>query len=387
MQRAFLFSLTVCVAGLFRSHLVHGDYLGDYRTVDVIREYGYEAEEYSVVTEDGYILALTHIKSNSTKLPVLMMHGVLAASEQWVLKGPGQDLAFLLADEGHDVWLGDQRGNHYSRNHVKYNTSQSEYWDFSFHEAGMYDLPAFINTILNYTGSEQIHYVGHSMGTSVYYVMCSLRPEYNHLVRTAVHLAPVVYGLRKTLTSSLQLMLQNAEDIAGVLKKQNIHEFLPRNSRNQRMIDNVCSERNKFLCLFMVGQIYGPETYITNTTKLRNYLKSLQSGTSIKTMLHLTQIFRSKNFAQFDYGKKQNYEIYNDKDAPDYPLDKVTSPVALFYSDQDAFVDDSSIERLTRALPNVVITASIPNYNHIDVLFADNAPAVLFQSILKLLNV
>ncbi|KAG8262755.1 hypothetical protein J6590_047275 [Homalodisca vitripennis] len=320
-------------------------------------------------------------------MPVLMMHGVLAASEQWVLKGPGQDLAFLLADEGHDVWLGDQRGNHYSRSHVKYNTSQPEYWDFSFHEAGMYDLPAFINTILNYSGSEQIHYVGHSMGTSVYYVMCSLRPEYNHLVRTAVHLAPVVYGLRKSLTSSLQLMLQNAEDLADVLKKQNIHEFLPRTSRNQRMIDNVCSERNKFLCLFMVGQIYGPETYITNTTKLRNYLKSLQSGTSIKTMLHLTQIFRSKNFAQFDYGKKQNYEIYNDKNAPDYPLDKVTSPVALFYSDQDAFVDESSIERLTRALPNVVITASIPNYNHIDVLFADNAPAVLFQPILKLLTV
>ncbi|XP_046662334.1 gastric triacylglycerol lipase-like [Homalodisca vitripennis] len=104
-------------------------------------------------------------------------------------------------------------------------------------------------------------------------------------------------------------------------------------------------------------------------------------------MLHLTQIFRSKNFAQFDYGKKQNYEIYNDKNAPDYPLDKVTSPVALFYSDQDAFVDESSIERLTRALPNVVITASIPNYNHIDVLFADNAPAVLFQPILKLLTV
>lgn len=60
--------------------------------MDVIRSYGYKAAEHTVVTEDGYILTLTQIKTKSTKMPVLMMHGVIAASDQWVLKGPGQDL-------------------------------------------------------------------------------------------------------------------------------------------------------------------------------------------------------------------------------------------------------------------------------------------------------
>ncbi|KAG8262756.1 hypothetical protein J6590_047276 [Homalodisca vitripennis] len=38
MQRAFLFSVTVCVVGLLSSHRVHGDHLGEYRT----KIYSYE---------------------------------------------------------------------------------------------------------------------------------------------------------------------------------------------------------------------------------------------------------------------------------------------------------------------------------------------------------
>lgn len=38
-------------------------------------------------------------------------------------------LAYLLADAGYDVWLGNVRGNTYSR-HLRYTRKQKQFWDF-----------------------------------------------------------------------------------------------------------------------------------------------------------------------------------------------------------------------------------------------------------------
>lgn len=37
--------------------------------------------------------------------------------------------AFLLADAGYDVWLGNYRGSEYSEGHTYLNISQKEYWN------------------------------------------------------------------------------------------------------------------------------------------------------------------------------------------------------------------------------------------------------------------
>ena len=64
---------------------------------------------------------------------------------------PSESLAYILADSGFDVWLGNNRGTTYSREHVNYTIHDKEFWDFSFHEMGVYDLPAEIDYILNIT--------------------------------------------------------------------------------------------------------------------------------------------------------------------------------------------------------------------------------------------
>jgi len=64
---------------------------------------------------------------------------------------------------------------------------------YSFHEMGIYDLPATIDYILEYTNHSQLYYIGHSMGTCMFFVMCSIRPEYNYKIRLQISLAPIAY--------------------------------------------------------------------------------------------------------------------------------------------------------------------------------------------------
>lgn len=63
----------------------------------------------------------------------------------------------------------------------------------SWHEIGYYDLPAMIDYILKKTGHSQLYYIGHSQGTTSFYVMGSERPEYNAKIKAMINLAPVAF--------------------------------------------------------------------------------------------------------------------------------------------------------------------------------------------------
>jgi len=39
-------------------------------------------------------------------------------------------VGFILSDAGFDVWMGNVRGNTYSRAHVKYKPSDAEFWQW-----------------------------------------------------------------------------------------------------------------------------------------------------------------------------------------------------------------------------------------------------------------
>lgn len=108
--------------------------------------------------------------------------------------GPDSGLGYHLYDNGYDVWLGNCRGNRYSRSHAKLNPNTDKaYWSFSWHEIGMYDLPAMIDAVLAKTGYQKLSYFGHSQGTTSFFVMASSRPEYNDKIHLMSALAPVAF--------------------------------------------------------------------------------------------------------------------------------------------------------------------------------------------------
>ena len=80
------------------------------------------------------------------------MHGIIDSSDCWLVNGK-KSPAILAAKQGYEVWLGNQRGNKYSRLHLFKDaddikpdimSGQKTFWDFSFQEVGQYDLVAII---------------------------------------------------------------------------------------------------------------------------------------------------------------------------------------------------------------------------------------------------
>jgi pimeloyl-ACP methyl ester carboxylesterase len=93
------------------------------------------------------------------------MHGLLDSSDTFIINEETSALAFVLANRGYDVWLGNNRGNKHSKKHVSLDSKDDQFWDYTFEEMAIFDLPAGFKYIYEQT-NQKIIYIGHSEGTA-----------------------------------------------------------------------------------------------------------------------------------------------------------------------------------------------------------------------------
>lgn len=82
----------------------------------------------------------------------------------------------------------------YSRNHSRIDDTQEGFWDFSFHEMGVYDAAAQIDYINRLTNKKVI-YIGFSMGATVGTIYATTYPETaEDKVEVFIMLAPFIFA-------------------------------------------------------------------------------------------------------------------------------------------------------------------------------------------------
>ncbi|XP_045504650.1 gastric triacylglycerol lipase-like [Colias croceus] len=366
-------------------------------TPQLIASHGYTSESHTIVTSDGYILTVHRIpySKNSTtrtspRKTVLLHHGLLGSSADWIIPGPQKGLAYILSEAGYDVWLANVRGNTYSRAHVSLNSDTFEFWNFTFHEVSQHDLPAVIDYIMEKKGwDSKINYIGHSMGTTILFAMLSTKTQYNKVLRAGFALAPVAYMTH--IESPIKLLAKYSNNLEYLLKLLGANEFLPQNAVLRWLSKHAC-EINKFeeaICENSMFVLCGHDQRQFNKTLLPLMLSHVPAGASTKTLVHYAQeIKNAGRFQQFDYGPEGNFKHYGNLSPPQYPIHKITLPIALLSSENDWLAGDVDVTNLYVQLPNPIEHYIVPlkEFNHIDFLWAIDAPTLVYAKLLELLE-
>ncbi|XP_077057331.1 gastric triacylglycerol lipase [Siphateles boraxobius] len=357
---------------------------------EIITHWGYTAEEFEVVTEDGYILSVNRIPhgiknkdGKEAKPVVLLQHGLLAAGSNWVTNLPNTSLGFLLADAGFDVWMGNSRGNTWSRKHVSLDPKQKTYWKFSHDEMAKKDLPAVINFITKTTGQEQIFYVGHSQGTTIAFMAFSTMPELASKIKMFFALAPVAtVGLTKSTMTKLSVIPEFLIwDLFG--RK----DFMPQNELIKFFATEFCSKKPlSVLCGNIFFLLCGFDEKNLNMTRTPVYTTHCPAGTSVQNMIHWAQAVKSSKLMAYDYGKAGNMAHYNQSTPPLYNVRDMTVPTALWSGGQDTLADPQDVAVLLTQIPKLMYHRNIEHWEHLDFIWGLDAPQEMYGKMIEIMR-
>ena len=153
--------LSLLASTLISAH--DGDFTKSFK--DICSENGKGYETHKVTTSDGYINTLFRVP-NPGKPPVFFQHGILDSADGWIMNHGNVAPAFYAHSQGYDVWLGNSRGNKYSKEHKSFDPKKEDYWQFDWQDMGDYDVPAALDFVIQSTGYKKVAYVGHSQGTT-----------------------------------------------------------------------------------------------------------------------------------------------------------------------------------------------------------------------------
>lgn len=175
--------------------------------------------------------------------------------------------------------MGNCRGNRYSTAHVSLSTSEDAFWRFSWDQIGEFDLPAMIDYVIAQTGQPRIQYIGHSQGTTVFWVMCNLRPSYNSKI-LAMHALAGAAWMHNTLSPFTRWLATFLTTTEQALEELGQHYFAPTDEAQIQGGFDDCQDGapNQDMCaniIFLIAGFNPAEMNMVSGTEVMRLLKAI----------------------------------------------------------------------------------------------------------------
>ena len=349
---------------------------------DITEKKGYQCSTHYVTTEDGYILTMFNIKNKKQPgKPVLMVHGVYATADGFVINVNGKAPAFSLADAGYDVWLPNTRGTFHSQAHKYLDLDSKEFWSWTAIETARYDLPAVVQFVKEFTSQEQVGYIGHSLGGSMMFFVLAVKPELEKDLSIVISLSST---LAKFKSESLLMNLITSDfsietmDFLGV----------------KQVLEKPTLFMTKFLQAFpnfaywITWDRYDPLLHGDSVSSLAYYSYKYSGGTSLENLRFLRRVMDSPSYelSHWDFGEQKNLDIYGKPRIGKVEYSNIRAKVALLGGLYDLVVKPGDIERFARLLPQESLVFKKLNYQHDHCSFLFSSDQKYMEDVLSLLK-
>ncbi|PIC27693.1 hypothetical protein B9Z55_019868 [Caenorhabditis nigoni] len=372
-------------------------------TPEVIKSWGYPVEVHNVTTKDGFILQLHRIPygrdspisslDDRPRPVIFLQHGFLCSSFDWVANLPHQSAGFVFADAGFDVWLGNFRGNTYSRKHVTLNPDKDrEFWNWSWDQISEYDLPAMIGKALEVSGAESLYYTGFSMGTLTMFAKLSVDPSFSRYIKKYFALAPV--GTIKHARGVFSFLGRHfGANYQEYVTKYGSDELFGSSWLFKKVVKYTCGlfDTLEELCSDITMLFVGTSSDHWNQTRVPVYLAHTPAGSSSNVMAHLDQMFSYGGTPAYDMGEEKNLKKYGQKLPPQYNFTSISDiPIHLFWSEDDWLSTKQDLQEtlFTQLNPQVVQGSyQISNYNHLHFIWGTDAVDKVYKRIIDIVSV
>jgi len=349
--------------------------------MDLISDRGYAGRKYVVNTPDGFQLTIFRIAegrnapalaSGERRPAVFLMHGLLDSAMSFLNGSPEDSLAYVLADAGYDVFMGNARGTRYGRSHSTLAATSPEFWAWSWDEVGQIDVPAMLEFILDMSGPA-ISYVGHSQGVTAGLAAFSTNPQLSHRVRIFAALAPAL-----SLADSNSVLIKafkGFDSEAAWLEELGSHEVFP-TSKISKLTAAGC-QLLPSICKKVLTIIAGGSPHNIDSKRLPILVAHTPAGTSARNLAHWLQLTETKGLQSFKYP--------NGTGGEEYDLRNIRTPMAVFYGGNDPISKPDGYEALFSQHPNIEKTV-IDGYGHLDFLWGKDVAHQLHYPLLRILN-
>ncbi|KAJ8749863.1 hypothetical protein K2173_013778 [Erythroxylum novogranatense] len=351
--------------------------------------HGYKCQEIQVKTQDGYILNMQRIPEGragadvANRQPVLVQHGVLVDGMTWLLNSREQNLPLILADKGFDVWIANTRGTRFSRRHTSLDPSDADFWNWSWDELVIFDLPAVFDYIYDQTG-QKMHYVGHSLGTLIALASFSEGLLVDKL-KSAALLSPIAYLSHMTTALGDVVARAFVDEITTLF---GLAEFNPKGKQVAQFLKALCAYPGVD-CYDLLSAITGKNCCL-NASTVDLFLKNEPQSTSTKNMVHLAQTVRDGVVAKYNYGTADyNLMHYGEAQPPVCNLSNIPHdlPIFISYGGADGLSDARDVQLLLdnpkfHDVDKLTIQY-IKDYAHADFIMGVNAKDIVYNQVVS----
>lgn len=274
-----------------------------------------------------------------------------------------------------------------------------------------------IDYVLASTASKKLHYIGHSQGTTVFFVMCAEKPAYNEKIILMNALAPVaLMGHVESLI--IRTMVKAYPELKTTALTFGIYEMTMSNKLLAKFSDAICAEvapdtplmcsslllvldafnskQLNCVCIFWIDRLSHGSRFMmcfffcfSFQSMIPVILGHTPAGASLKQYMHYAQNIRSKRFQKFDFDSAiANFRAYGSRTPPLYNVNNIRAPITIFYATEDSATNHVDVDDLARRLPNLKNKFIVPDeeFTHVDFVYGIHVRTLVYDKLVDMMK-